>query len=201
MTTPVAEVQIALILRRLGACPEAVEWAESYGVDAVRAWVECPRGDWLLWLWGQEITSPPWSDERKPLLACALDCALTVRNLWLVKDREKICAAVETMKAWCRGEVIAEVAMKASVSLARAYYASAYYATAAARSCYADSACYAVAYSAREAADAASVAGAAGDAREKVLSQCADIVRQHRPTPPPFAFTDLFRTREGENTC
>ena len=35
-------------LKRLGACPEAVEWASSYPTIQA-AWEVCERGDWMLW--------------------------------------------------------------------------------------------------------------------------------------------------------
>ena len=37
-------------LRDLGACDEAVDWAEPYGDDHARAWAECDNAVWLLWL-------------------------------------------------------------------------------------------------------------------------------------------------------
>lgn len=42
-------------LRELGACDEAVLWAESLGPDAPlkHAWSICERGDWLLW-WAEK---------------------------------------------------------------------------------------------------------------------------------------------------
>lgn len=40
---------IAARLRDLEACPEAIEWVGERR-SARRAWEECPRGDWLIWV-------------------------------------------------------------------------------------------------------------------------------------------------------
>jgi hypothetical protein len=34
-------------------CYEAVEWLNNYPGDLRKAWAACPRGDWLLWVYGQ----------------------------------------------------------------------------------------------------------------------------------------------------
>ena len=61
-------------LARLGACREARAFVMEHPTLAA-AWTACARGDWMLWLLGRATTSEPWSDERKPLVLCALDCA------------------------------------------------------------------------------------------------------------------------------
>lgn len=57
-------------LTELGACRDAVEWSQQYGDDFQRAWDDCRRGDWMLWLLGK-LSGPRESDMRKKLvLAC-----------------------------------------------------------------------------------------------------------------------------------
>ncbi len=38
-------------LEAMNACSEATEWVAHRGI--VKAWRECPRGDWMLWLAGR----------------------------------------------------------------------------------------------------------------------------------------------------
>ena len=61
-------------LEALGACREAVEWSAQYGDDFQRAWNECHRGDWMLWLAGR-LAGEPGSDARRPLVLAACECA------------------------------------------------------------------------------------------------------------------------------
>ncbi len=46
--SPPATVRAALVL--VGAEAEALEWANPFGAEFVRAWDACPRGDWLMML-------------------------------------------------------------------------------------------------------------------------------------------------------
>ena len=54
----------------LNACTDAVAWARKQASAAI-AWKECRHGDWMLWLIGRTEAGEPWSDARKPLVACA----------------------------------------------------------------------------------------------------------------------------------
>lgn len=61
-------------LRALGACADAIVWAETQP-DLATAWAECERGDWMLWLAGR-CSGDPGSASRKQvvLAACASRC-------------------------------------------------------------------------------------------------------------------------------
>ena len=82
-------------LRNLRACREAVAWCETQP-DLATAWATCESGDWLLWLVGRTTTSAPWSEERKPLVRCAVECAALARPH--IKS-ERTLAVAATMKA------------------------------------------------------------------------------------------------------
>src|SRR6185312_14287196 len=122
--TAINDAPLVSRILHLYPCGEAKRWLRDYD-DPAKAWAECQRGDWMLWLIGKQITSPPWSDDRKPLTACALDCALTVRHLWPESQREVIGAAVETLQAWCRGAATTDQAKEARQVLRSAYAAAA----------------------------------------------------------------------------
>ncbi|KKN40346.1 hypothetical protein LCGC14_0733980, partial [marine sediment metagenome] len=55
-------------LRDVGACSDAVKWADEQP-DLATAWSQCARGDWMLWLIGR------LNDDRKALVRCACACA------------------------------------------------------------------------------------------------------------------------------
>lgn len=189
---------LADLLANLYPCDEAVDWLRLYtGADAEKAWNECGQGDWMLWLLGRVEISPPWDEDRKPLLACALDCAGTVEHLWT----SEVSSGVAALRGWIDGrQGIAEAKkatntlrsalVRSAASYAPCYcledaYAAYYAANAAANATYAAnaarehasiisaaaaSACYAAAYAKRN--------------RNEILSACADIVRRHYPHPP-----------------
>lgn len=52
---PLTLARWLVLLRKLGACSEAMEWLRSLpkGTSAQQAWEACPRGDWPLWLAGR----------------------------------------------------------------------------------------------------------------------------------------------------
>lgn len=108
---------IAELLTDFAACPEAVKWSQSYGTDYQRAWDECQHGAWLLWILGKGVKSQPWSDDRKPLLACALDCACTVEHLWPDKRRKTVGDIVATLRGWIEDGMTIEEAKKATLGL------------------------------------------------------------------------------------
>lgn len=91
-------------IRALGACPEAVEWLASQP-SAAAAWRTCKRGDWMLWLIGRLDKSKPWSNERKPLVRCAVECARL--SLRYTKD-PRVLACIETVERWCDGKAARE---------------------------------------------------------------------------------------------
>jgi hypothetical protein len=190
-------------LIKLEACYAAVEWA-STKPDLATAWRECKRGDWMLWLLGKTDRSEPWSEGRKPLVRCALECAAEAAPY--EGDGEAGRAAAEcrrTVLAWTRGEATREEVNAArgaaanAANAANAYSAvyAAYAAYGAAYAAYgaAANAVFAATYAADAYAEGVyettySVASAGTDTayadHDRVLARCADIVREHYPDPP-----------------
>ncbi len=105
-------------LEAMSPCGDASKWVkDNPRLTANELWDACPRGDWMLWLIGKGVASPPWSDERKPLLACALDCAETVKHLWPKAAKKQITAAVNVLRKWIAGKATADEAKEAKRNL------------------------------------------------------------------------------------
>jgi hypothetical protein len=161
-------------LQALGACSEAVEFAEGFN-SLDEAWQACERGDWMLWFVGETIGCEPWTEGRKPLLACALDCAETVRYLWSPLQTKAIAAFVSVLRSWIDGKATTEEAREARNGLV-AYYISA--------------AAYHIASLAAASYYAANCSAAADASRQ----HCARIVREHYPhSPAPWRNHDKPR--------
>jgi len=124
----------ALLLKRLGACDKAREWAKT--VPSLKdAWATCPRADWMIWaLW--EIG---YADDRKyRLYACACVRGTPLadgRTLWYLLTDERSRTAIEVTERFARGEATeaerqtaaaAAYAAAADIAPASAYAASAY---------------------------------------------------------------------------
>lgn len=62
-------------LRRIGACAEAIEWAERQPSPA-SAWRACGRGDWMLWIVGR-MACKYGSAAHPALVLCACEVART----------------------------------------------------------------------------------------------------------------------------
>ncbi|RMG13659.1 MAG: hypothetical protein D6731_11755 [Planctomycetota bacterium] len=91
-----------LFARMAGERPAALAWAEPYGDDLGRAWVECARGDWLLWLAGiLEV-------DRRLVVLAAVDCAVFSLSLLPEGHVETLRPLVELAQAWAKGEADAE---------------------------------------------------------------------------------------------
>ena len=93
------DINLVVLLLRLGACSEAIAWAESLGpnhpADAT-AWEQCPRGDWMLWVAGR-LGIP-----RATLVLGACACARqALVHIKAGEDRPRI--AIETAESWARG--------------------------------------------------------------------------------------------------
>ena len=145
----------AALLKELNACPEAYKWA--HGKTFHRVWQTCDRADWLLWLCEKMVGQPGWPT-RKELVLAACACAETsLKYVKAGEDRPR--KAIETARAWVRGEVSIEDVGRA----AYAAYAAAYAAAAAAYAAYAYAA-YAAAYAAYAAAAAYAAYAAAAAA-------------------------------------
>ena len=118
-------------LESMHACSEATEWVAHRGI--VKAWRECPRGDWMLWLAGR------LDIDRKLLVMAACDCAETA--LQYVPDGEdRPAKCIQVTRNWCNGTATID-----DVKAARRDAAAA-----------ADAAAYADAYAAAYAANARS---------------------------------------------
>ena len=141
-------------LTKLGACREAVEWAETQPT-AKQAWRRCKRGDWLLWIAAQGVKRG--SAEHRSIVLAACGCArLALPHVPTGEDRPRI--AIETAETWARSQ--------GGVTLATVRRAAAAYATSAATS--------AAAYADAAYADAE---------RTRTLATCATIVRRHVKRP------------------
>jgi hypothetical protein len=147
------------LLIKHDACTPAREWAK--GKTFAEAYAECPRGDWMLWLFDR--TNP---DDLQRLTLAKGHCANTVRHL--MTDPRSL-AAVDAAIAFGEGRISREE-LDAAASAASAAYAAAYAAyAAAAANANAASAAYA----------AASAAYAA--ARKENQRLTADICRKYLP--------------------
>jgi hypothetical protein len=83
------------LLARLGACPEAIEWAGKRRPRA--AWDACERGDWLLWIAEKQGV------DRRLLVRAACACARTALQ-YVPPDEVRPLRAIETAEAWTCGE-------------------------------------------------------------------------------------------------
>jgi len=126
-----------LLLKRLGACDEAREWAKT--VPSLKdAWTACPRADWMFWA----LREIGFADDRKyRLYACACVRGTPLadgRTLWDLLTDERSRTAVEVAERFAKGEATeaerqtARDAADASAASAAAYAAAAYAASAAA---------------------------------------------------------------------
>lgn len=147
----------------LGACSEAREWVGAR--DLATAWSECQRGDWMLWL-----AARAGVDRRVLVLACCDVAEPALVHVPPGEDRPRI--AIETARAWCRGE--------ATIGQVRA----------------AGRAAQAAAYSAAAADDAAAADAYVADdddaARRESLARSADIV--HARITAEMVATAIGRT-------
>ena len=165
-------------LKHLQACSEAVGWASQY--DSLDdAWAACERGDWMLWLVGYAAKS---ECDRKKLTLAACECARhTLPHV--LEDEERPLRAIEMAEAWARGKADGAISDVQAANIANAYAA----ADAATNASAATNAANAVAsvYVAYTSADTNAEAYAATDAaRKRMYKKCANIVRNHYPTPP-----------------
>lgn len=172
-------------LKRLGACPKAIEWAKGYR-SARKAWQECHRGDWMLWLCGR-YSGQPESAGRKKLVLCACECARLSLPIYEKKypNDNRVRNCIEVAERWAKGKTTIEELREArSVAHAAsgADYGDAYV-----------SAC--VAYIAADVADVTDVGYGDADVGAYVSnvatyvltsnqSKCAAVVRKHYPSPP-----------------
>ena len=139
-------------LKSLDACGEAVEWAKNYDT-LQKAWDDCHRGDWMLWLLGAKV-GKPGTRSRKKLVLTACKCArLSLR--YVPEGEMRPLKAIETAENYARDDDTTLDEVRTAAASAAAAYASSSAASSAAYAAYASSA-------------AAS-------------KECADIVRKDYP--------------------
>lgn len=172
-------------LERSGAHHDVVSWARVYGADWDRAWVECPRGDWLL---GIAVRA---GGEPREVVEAACACARFAFE-YLPEAEARPLAAVAAAEAWLEGRddeaarsrLAVEVEALVDGAPDPAVAAAAMAALAALRSIQTPEDAPHAAASAVQAAllDAGDCAMMA--AMRHAQAVCADLVRQHldRPT-------------------
>ena len=136
-------------LKKSEACAPALKWLETQ-LDAQTAWVNCERGDWLLWLLAKlEI-------DRKKLVLLACKCARSSLHL-VLKGEERPRIAIETAEAWARGEATLGEVNRAAIAAQEAVY------SASSRASYEAAAYVLTSYASVHAANAAGYAARTAD--------------------------------------
>jgi hypothetical protein len=164
---------VEAVLRMTSACDDARGWAVHYGADYAKAWAECERGDWMIWILVRLQQPKQGSKEHRKLAGCLADIAAEVLPIFEKKypNDKRVRECIETLRRYAKG--------KATIKEVREARRSAYAADAYAYDAYADAAAY------------------ADDARSSSLKRSADIVRQHYPKPPSIV-KFLKRQEKGE---
>jgi len=112
-------------LKEINACFDAIQWAENY-TSLQKAWDNCERGDWILWLIGKQAGKPE-SKSRKKLVLTACKCArLALKHV--PKNEKRPLKAIQTAEKWAKGDN--NISLQ-DVRSAAAYAAAAYAADAA----------------------------------------------------------------------
>ena len=104
------------ILEEMNACGDAIDYAKTKE-SLEQAWLECERGDWLLWFAARlEV-------DRKLLVSAVCDCAeLAIKH---VKDGEKRPAeAIRITRLWIKGQATLEEVRIAAHAANAAYTAA-----------------------------------------------------------------------------
>ena len=161
-----------LLLIKLNACDEAIEWAGDRTIEEIVK--DCYRGDWLLWL-AKKI-----GIELQPLTLAKGHCANTVRHLM---ENERSMKAVDMAIAFGEGRATMEELNNAANAAADAAYYAVFYAAIVADAAIVGDAPYA-AYAAATAAacaagDAAYTTAAAYAAKKQNQKETAEICRKY----------------------
>jgi len=161
-------------ISHLRPCNEAKTFLENFQEgEEQKAWNECQRGDWMLWLL-EKLAGPPNSESRKRLVKAALACARLAPAIENPKSEQTRQTCLKTTNDYLDGTAsLEDVKAAANAADAAAYdaaYAAAY---AAANAAYA--ATYATAYAA---------AYAVYSAEPNALQLCAIEVRKIYPEVP-----------------
>jgi len=153
-------------LKKLNACKEAIFYVQTQKSPA-KAWNNCERGDWMLWLAKRMNV-----DDKKLTMAKAM-CTKQVKHL-MKNQRSK--DALQACFDYANGKITKKELNIAAYAAAYDYAAA--YADAAYAATYAADAAYAAAYFATNAADAATNV-IANAARISSLKKSADICREY----------------------
>ena len=185
----VTDRDLSRILRKLGACDEAREWAD--GKDLVTAWTTCNRSDWMLWL----LDALGYRDDRTlRLFAC---WCVKQEPCWSLLSDERSRTAVEVAERYARGEATDEELAAARDAARDAWYAAEVAAEAAAEvaaEAAAEVAAWAAARDAWYAAEvAAEAAGAAAGAAAWAAQ--ADRLREVVPIAVVQRLVDCYANR------
>jgi hypothetical protein len=134
----------------------------------------------MLWLASKMIGMEGWPTRQEVVLAACAVAETALKHVPAGEDRPK--NAIDTTRAWCRGEATIEqvkVAVYASADAAADYASAAAAAAAyAAYAAYASAATAATAAYAAYASASAAYAAYAYDARNSSLAESANIVRK-----------------------
>jgi hypothetical protein len=105
-----------LFARLPGGRDVAIRWSVPFGDDLGRAWAECPRGDWLLWL-----AATLGLDAPTVALATA-DCARFSLSLLPLADHEaSLREPLALVERWAREEIADAVCTAAARDLLSLY--------------------------------------------------------------------------------
>lgn len=188
-------------LGRVSACMESIEWVGRRGVK--RAWAECPRSDWMLWLLHRCASTREQRQESARASVAVVRPAVAIFEARRPgDDRVRVC--VDVLERWSRGEATDDelcAARRGATAAAHAAHATAAYATAAhaayataayatAATAAAATATYATAAAAAATATATADTAAAADtaawraARTEAFADGADRIRAVFPEPP-----------------
>jgi hypothetical protein len=168
----------------MGACEEARTWVAERTLK--QAWAECEDPRWMFWF------AARMGVDRKLIVEAACQCAEMVVEAFVPTTEDRPRKAIETARAWTRGEATPKEVRKAADAAAAyttyAARAAAYAAATTTAAACADAAAY-TAYAADNAARAAAYAAAtttaaacayaytAYDVAKQSLKEMADIVR------------------------
>jgi hypothetical protein len=166
----------------MGACPEAIRWAEQYPTLPA-AWEACERGDWMLWLAGRDAALAQGNDRHVRL--CWAICVIwwELAYPWWYEYGEATGDhrpedAIEALERFCRDPSDAAEAAWAAKAAGAAKAAWAAEAAEAAEAAWAaEAADAATAAWAADAADAAEAAKAAWAAEAADAADAAEAAK------------------------
>jgi len=86
-------------LKSLAACKDAVTWVGNRTLK--KAWAECERPEWMLWLCGKMIGKRGWPTHQEiVLIACW--CARRAQKYWHDEKDVRPMKAIEAAEKWAK---------------------------------------------------------------------------------------------------